>query len=472
YRLQIRDSLCRGREDFVYRISAGDIPCLTEQYPTGGQLGTKVPVRVAGWNLSDYETTIEVGDTPGSRLIAPKPPILGFVQFEAGRWPEFLEKPGESSATAPWELGFPCTANGIISAPAEHDRYTVQLNAGTAVVAEIRARRLGSPLDSILRVTGPDQKVVATNDDHADPAAGLLTHQADSLVAFTAATAGLYQFEVRDAQGKGSRAHTYRLSIAPPQPDFELRVVPSCLNGRPGSMVPFTARVLRRDGFTGPITLSLRDAPAGYELLSATVPADKDSVQLSLKLPYPAAAGVVPLAIQGQARIGNRDVVHPAVPAEDRMQAFFYRHLVPTEQLLACVTGRAKVFNRSQAALAALERLRQLCAAGLKIPAGGAATLTVPGGKRQADQPPLKFALNSPPPGLALTTAMVNNQTVLTFTAESVLKPGSLGNVIVNVFAEVPGRPQKPKAKAGKQTVKIGSLPPIPTTIIPAAAKP
>ncbi len=469
YMLQIRDSLCRGREDFVYRITAGEIPCLTEQYPTGGLLGSKVPVRVAGWNLRDYETAIEVGDSPGSRLIAPKPPILGFVQFEAGRWPEFLEAPGETSATAPWELGFPSTANGIISAPAERDRYTVQLDAGTAVVAEIRARRLGSPLDSMLRVTGPDQKVIATNDDHDDPAAGLLTHHADSWVAFTATTAGLYQFEVRDAQGKGSRAHTYRLAIAPPQPDFELRVVPSCLNGRPGAMVPFTARVLRRDGFTGPITLSLLDAPPGYELLSATVPADKDSVQLSLKLPAGATAGVAPLAIQGQARIGDRNVVHPAAPAEDRMQAFFYRHLVPAEQMLACVTASPKAANRPQQALAALEKLRPLCAGGLKIPAGGSATLTLPAGNRQPDQPPFQFALNSPPPGLSLATAMVGNQNVLTFTADAAfIKPGSLGNVIVNVFAEFPGRQEKSKPKAGKQPVKIGTFPPIPTTITPA----
>ena len=37
----------------------------------------------------------------------------------------------------------------------------------------------------------------------------------------------------------------------------------------------------------------------------------------------------VSLAIEGRAKIGKREVVHAAVPAEDRMQAFLWRHLVP-----------------------------------------------------------------------------------------------------------------------------------------------
>lgn len=35
---------------------------------------------------------------------------------------------------------------------------------------------------------------------------------------------------------------------------------------------------------------------------------------------------------------GDRQIVHQAVPADDRMQAFAYHHLVPAEALLLCVT--------------------------------------------------------------------------------------------------------------------------------------
>ena len=45
----------------------------------------------------------------------------------------------------------------------------------------------------------------------------------------------------------------------------------------------------------------------------------------------------VNLTIEGTAKIGDREVVHEAVPAEDRMQAFLWRHLLPAETLPALV---------------------------------------------------------------------------------------------------------------------------------------
>jgi hypothetical protein len=49
----------------------------------------------------------------------------------------------------------------------------------------------------------------------------------------------------------------------------------------------------------------------------------------------------VSLAIEGVARIDERDVAHIAVAAEDRMQAFLWRHLVPAEELSALVYNPA-----------------------------------------------------------------------------------------------------------------------------------
>jgi hypothetical protein len=49
----------------------------------------------------------------------------------------------------------------------------------------------------------------------------------------------------------------------------------------------------------------------------------------------------VNLSVEGRATIEGRDVAHEAVPAEDRMQAFLWRHLVPAEEL------KAVVFNPS-----------------------------------------------------------------------------------------------------------------------------
>ena len=468
YVLQIRDSINRGREDFVFRATVGEIPCLTQQFPTGGQIGTKIPVHVSGWNLADYETTIDVGDTPGFRMIEPKPPILGFVLFQAGAFPEFQEPQSGAYANKLPELVFPSTVNAIISKPGKHDVYSIHLKAGTAVVAEIYARRLGSPLDSMLRVTGPENEPVASNDDHDDPAWGLITHHADSQVTFTAAKDGIYKIDVSDTQGKGSHAHTYRLTVAPPQPGFAVRIVPSSLNGRAGTSVPLTARVLRRDGFTGEIDLKLVNPPAGYELLGAKVPSGADSVQLTLKLPKDSDAEVVPLTIEGHAKIAAVDVVHKAQPAEDRMQAFFYRHLVPAEELLACVTGKPKFPVRARIVSDVMDQMRPLCAAGVAIPAGGATTLQLVGINQIPSPRALTFALNTPPTGITMAATTSDNTTHLTFTADaSRTAPDNVGNLIVNVFIEPLAGPPNPKAGKIAMPVKIGTLPPIPCRIIP-----
>jgi hypothetical protein len=43
------------------------------------------------------------------------------------------------------------------------------------------------------------------------------------------------------------------------------------------------------------------------------------------------------LTVVGSAKIGDREIVPEAVPAEDRMQAFLWRHLLPADNLPALV---------------------------------------------------------------------------------------------------------------------------------------
>jgi hypothetical protein len=60
-------------------------------------------------------------------------------------------------------------------------------------------------------------------------------------------------------------------------------------------------------------------------------------VGLELKTSLAAMDKPVNLTVVGAAKIGDREVVHEAVPAEDRMQAFLWRHLLPADTLPALV---------------------------------------------------------------------------------------------------------------------------------------
>ena len=133
--------------------------------------------------------------------------------------------------------------------------------AGETIVAEVTARRLDSPLDSMLKLTDATGKLLAFNDDHEDVGCGLNTHHADSYLMVELPADGTYFVHLGDTARNGGKAYAYRLRISPPRPDFELRVVPSSASFRSKGAAALNVYAIRKDGFAGDIKLSLKDPP-------------------------------------------------------------------------------------------------------------------------------------------------------------------------------------------------------------------
>ena len=163
------------------------------------------------------------------------------------------------------------------------DIFSFAARAGSQIVAEVNARRLDSPLDSVLKLTDARGRQLAFNDDHEDPSDALSTHHADSLIKVTLPADGTCFIRLGDAQNRGGPEYAYRLRISAPRPDFALRVVPSSVNARSGRLVPLTVFALRKDGFDGPIKLSFQDLPEGLESPGATLAAKQEVVGLTVK---------------------------------------------------------------------------------------------------------------------------------------------------------------------------------------------
>ncbi len=62
YVLEIRDTLYRGREDFVYRVAVGELPFLTSIFPLGGPVGEQTALELKGWNLHAGTLTVDAAD--------------------------------------------------------------------------------------------------------------------------------------------------------------------------------------------------------------------------------------------------------------------------------------------------------------------------------------------------------------------------------------------------------------------------
>jgi len=457
YAVVVKDALFRGRQDFVYRVTIGELPFVSTLFPLGGPAGKPTTVELRGWNLPARRAVIEDrGEQPGLRSlrIVSGHPQCNEVLFAAGAAGLPGREPDDSIQQA-MTIPPAATIDARIDRPGDRDLYVFRGNAGDRVVAEILARRLNSPLDSSLSLSDAAGRQLAFNDDHEDKGSGLSTHHADSRLEAVLPADGRYFITVADVQGRGGPDYAYRLVVGPPAPDFELRVVPSTVNIRSGFQTPVTVYALRKDGFAGEIQLSLVDSPAGLSLSGARIPAGQDKVRLTLGSIAPALDEPILVTLAGEAMIDGKAVRRLAVPAEDMMQAFAYRHLVPQQSCFVQVfgkrPGRAGLHLVSPASLS-LEP-GQARALELEVALGG----------RFED---LEFSLSEPPEGLSLR--QIGHQGTLwkfELLADSAhFKPGLAGNLLIQVSGHrAKGAKDRTKAKKGGETVvPLGVFPALP----------
>jgi len=465
YEVEIRDALYRGRADFVYRISVGAHPFITSMFPLGTRVGHKRYVAIDGWNL----TTDRLYLDPQPDAEGPQHKHWGTGRRASNRLTYAVDQlaasPEAETNDTPTEaqlVTLPRILDGRIAPPGDVDVFRFKGRAGDEVVAEVQARRLNSPLDSLLRLTDATGRVLAWNDDHEQVDgvlymdAGLLTHSADSYLRFKLLADGEYFVQLTDSQGQGGPAYGYRLRVGPPSPDFALRVTPASINVPAGGTVPICVYALRKDGFNGDIEITLRGAPRGFQLSGARVPAGRDRVRMTLTAPAKPSDELIVLHLEGRAVINETEVRHPAVPAEDMMQAFLYRHLTPAEQLVVAVLG-----NRFPAGTIAGD------ATPVRIPVGGTASVEVRLPAR-ASQRIVKLELNTPPAGITLesTTPQPDGVTLVLGAKADAVRPGFADNLIVEAFVEVPRPRRNTKAGAEKSRISGGFLPAIPIELV------
>ena len=110
-------------------------------------------------------------------------------------------------------IGLGVAVDGTCDAEAS-DWYRFTAAAGQTLQAEVFARRLGSALDPVLRLTDAAGRELAFSDD--EPASGV-----DPWFRHTFATSGDYYLELRDIRFHGGPKHRYRLRLgdaADPRP--------------------------------------------------------------------------------------------------------------------------------------------------------------------------------------------------------------------------------------------------------------
>jgi len=458
YTLSIADSIYRGREDFVYRVTLGEVPFVTGVFPLGCTAGAQAAVEARGWNLTSARMKPATA-TPGVQLVSLPGTAVpsNRVPFAVDTLPSVPEKEPNDARARAQDLRGPAGVDGRIDKPGDVDVYRVAGKPGAPVVAEVFARRLGSPLDSALEFTDAAGRRVAANDDHVDKAAGLLTHHADSRAEAVLPPSGVLYLAVRDAQRHGGPEYAYRLRVGPPRPDFELRVTPASVNLRAGGRAAITVFALRRDGFQDEIALRLKDAPRGFDIQGGTIPAGAEKVRLTISAPPAGRDEPYALRLEGVATIHGTEVVREAVPCEDMMQAFAYQHLVPADEWAVAVLGR----SFGGPALSVRQSGR------VAIPSGGTVRVPVTALFRPL-LGEIDFSLSEPPEGISIAEVVRGAgglELVLRAEAGNP-KPGTRGNLIVEAFREPPRERDGKRPGAGARRLPLGLLPALPFEVV------
>jgi hypothetical protein len=454
YEIEIKDSIYRGREDFVYRITIGEYPFVTSVYPLGGREGGETTVEVKGWNLRVRSMTLDLKDrTPGVHKIPLRDDkrIDHSVVFAVDSLEEISDLEPNNDPQSAQPLKPPLVVNGRIDQPGDWDVFSFRGRAGGRIAVEVEARRLNSPVDSLLRLTDEQGKEIIVCDDIEDKAAGLVTHHADSQFCVSLPADGTYYIHLGDTQRQGGEDYAYRMRVSARMPDFDLRVMPSSVTAPAGATVPITVKALRKDEFDGDITLQLKDPSLGFELSGARIAGDQTEVQLTLTIPPDAPPRPINVKMEGVATVRGREVRRPVVPADDTMQAFIIHHFVTAQEFLIAVrerggaaTARARkkagakpapVVDTSSAALVSFGDKS------IKVPAGGLAEIRLPKGEGPYAGL-VHVELKDPPEGVHIQRSPSSSAgtVLLVWTEPELVEAGMKGNLIVTAHVEREGK--------------------------------
>jgi len=428
YTLELSDVIYRGRADFVYRLSIGAFPYLTHVFPLGGQRNSIAQVELHGVSLPAPTSSLLVPpDSPPLLFVGPVPGGLptNVLPFAAGDEPEARETEPNDALTQANRVNVPIAVNGRIQQPGDVDHFIVTAQANQVLVLDVRARRLDSPLDSFLTVLNAQGGGLTENDDFVDPDYPLVLHHCDSRLTFTFPAAGDYILRVRETQGKGGDEYAYRLVIAPPKPDCVLRVVPDVQRVVKGDSVVVTVTADRRDGFAGEINLAVRGLPPGFAASDAMIPAGQPQAKLTITAPPDAPLNVFSPAIVATATLNNQPWTRTAVGAEDVMQAFSYRHVVPTKEFVVAVL-ETSLFSLST---------NGPPQDGLQVKQGAEAQVVVKAARKEGAKFPINLAVVDAPAGITVKTDPIpadKDEVPITLSVPKQAPAGWKVNVILN----------------------------------------
>ncbi len=320
YVVEISDSRYQGASRPGYRLVIGNLPMAEEVYPLGGRQGETLGLELRGGSLSGMKiAAASVHPIPGTELFLPRITTAMIDGVRAGEpnydveslpplvvssYPE-LREPADRS-DQPVRAVAPVVFNGRLDPAGDEDRFTVVVTPGDRLRITVRAADLGSNLDGVVQVLGKGGGVLANADDTTIPRPPRNGQQVPPIVlpdpSFDMTIPGSTNeitLVIRDLEKRGGVGFPYRIVVEPLLPDFELVLSEPQVSVPRGGSAAISATV-RRKGYSGPITLTVAQPPAGLSVRPGSIATGQTTGVITVSASADAAFPATPIKLVGR----------------------------------------------------------------------------------------------------------------------------------------------------------------------------
>ncbi len=284
YTVEVRDSRYQGHEHGFYVLRMGRFPAARVAVPAALQPGKRAKL-----HLPELKEALE-GEAPTGQLAGPVSMALRRAGDEGSTWlPVEVGDAEPAVATADATTAakgtpakVPGQLCGVLAKRGERQFFRIELAKGQAIHATGHGRWLNSSIDLDLALTDDTGRLLRRADEGPDETVRL---------DFTAPKAGTYCLAVRDQARDGGPACAYRVEVREGARGPVVMAEVEGLTVPRGTHQPVPLTVTR-NGYAGPIALTLSGAPAGVALEPREVPEGVTSLVCKLS-----AGGAAPLGL-------------------------------------------------------------------------------------------------------------------------------------------------------------------------------
>jgi hypothetical protein len=219
YVVQVRESAYGGNGACNYRLHVGTFPRPTAIVPAGGRLGEEVEVRFLGDPAGELKQKFKLPSVPQWKFglfaqdkegVSPS-----WNPFRLSEYGNVIEVEPNNTHQQATPAVLPVALNGVISQAGDVDCFRFKAKKGAVYDVHCYARRLGSPLDSVMTISYFGGGALIANDDAIGP---------DSYFRWAVPEDKEYVLSVTDHLGKGGPTYFYRVEITPVRPRLSLSI--------------------------------------------------------------------------------------------------------------------------------------------------------------------------------------------------------------------------------------------------------